>query len=338
MTATASTEGRRVSARACCRVDLAGGTLDIWPLGLLHRGASTVNVAIDVEARVSLEAYGTCRVQQGEDVLEAPTWRELAGVEGGELVSLLAIELGLPPASVRLQSDSPRGGGLGGSSALGVALVAAGEAWLGVPDSGPHRRAALVRDVEARLMGLPTGRQDQYAALYGGVLEILYRAGGEEVSPLAVDLDLLGRSLLVAYTGRSHFSAGKNWQVVKRRLDGETESVELFAGIAGAARDVAEELRRGDLAEAGRAVGREWGFRRRLAEGVSTPEIEVLLEAALGAGAWGGKATGAGGGGCVVVLAPPERREAVREAMGERAESVLECRPSPRPVSVEDAL
>ncbi|MEZ5331751.1 MAG: hypothetical protein R2991_06800 [Thermoanaerobaculia bacterium] len=327
-----------MSARACCRVDLAGGTLDIWPLGLLHEGARTINVAVDLEARVSLEASPVCRVEQGGELLEASSWRELAGIAGGELVGLLALELALPPAAVRLHSDSPRGGGLGGSSALGVALVAAAEAWTGAAASDPHRRAALVRDVEARLMGLPTGRQDQYAALYGGALEILYRPGGEVVSALPVDLEILGRSLVVAYTGRSHFSAGSNWEVIRRRLDGDRESVDLFTGIATAACDVAEALRDGDIAAAGRAVGREWSFRRRLAEGVSSAEIEALLAAAARAGAWGGKATGAGGGGCVAVLAPPERREAVASVLESGGARVLDCRPSARPVTVEDAV
>lgn len=327
-----------MSARACCRVDLAGGTLDIWPLGLLHPGARTVNVAIDLEARVTLSSATSCRVRQGEDALEARGWSELATLEGGELVALLALELDLPPAAVRMESDSPRGGGLGASSALGVAFVAAAEAWAGRPASPLHRRAALVRDVEARLMGLPTGRQDHYAALLGGALEIRYRAGGDRVSRLPVDLDALAASLVVAYTGRSHFSAGSNWQVVRRRLDGEPESIELFEGISGAAADVAEALRTGDIAAAGEAMAREWSFRRRLAPGVSTPEIEELLEAAREAGAWGGKATGAGGGGCVAVLGPAERREAVRRALAARSATILECRPSDRPVTVDDGV
>lgn len=336
MTATPSTDRRAVSARASCRVDLAGGTLDIWPLGLLHAGARTVNVAVDLEARVTLSGSTRCRVRQGATTLEADDWPALGRLEGGELVALLAEELEVPPASVLLESDSPRGGGLGASSALGVAFVAAAESWLGRAASPPARRAALVRDVEARLMALPTGRQDQYAALLGGALEIRYRPGGEEVDRLPVDLEELGRCLLVAYTGRSHFSAGSNWQVVRRRLDGDPESIELFDGIAGSAIQVAEALRSGDLAAAGEAVGREWTFRRRLARGVSTPKIEELLEAARGAGAWGGKATGAGGGGCVAVLCPPQTREAVARTLAERGGSLLDCLPSPRAVSVED--
>lgn len=278
-----------------------------------------------------------CRVLQGSTTLEADDWAALGELEGGELVALLAGELELPRAEVVLESDSPRGGGLGASSALGVAFVAAAEAWAGREASAPGWRAGLVRDVEARLMGLPTGRQDQYAALLGGALEIRYRPGGEEVSRLPVDLEELGRCLVVAYTGRSHFSAGSNWQVVRRRLDGDAESIELFDGITAAAIEVAAALRAGDLAAAGSAMGREWTFRRRLAAGVSTPKIEELLDAARGAGAWGGKATGAGGGGCVVVLCPPPDRGAVGRALAERGGHLLDCRPSPRPVSVEDA-
>jgi D-glycero-alpha-D-manno-heptose-7-phosphate kinase len=317
-------------------VDLAGGTLDIWPLGLLHSGARTINVAVDLEARVRLIPATRCSVGQGGRTLEAEDWHGIAGLEGGELVALLALELGLPAVAVELESDSPRGGGLGASSALGVAFVAAAEAWLGCEPSGPGRRADLVRDVEARLMGLPTGRQDQLAALLGGALEICYRPGGEVVSHLPVDLEGLGAALVVAYTGQSHFSAGSNWQVVRRRLDGEAESIELFEGITAAAIDVAAALAKDDLGAAGAAVAREWSFRRRLAPEVTTPQIEALLEAARRAGAWGGKATGAGGGGSVALLCPPERRPAVCGALGELGASLLACRPSSRAVSVVD--
>ena len=337
MAATRPTEPGAVSARASCRVDLAGGTLDIWPLGLLHPGARTINVAIDVEARVVLTKSARCSVRQDGTTVEADDWPGLAEVPGGELVGLLASELDLPAAAVLLESDSPRGGGLGASSALGVAFVAAAEAWTGRPPSETGWRAGLVRDVEARLMSLPTGCQDQYAALLGGALEILYGPGGEEVSRLAVDLEALGESLVVAYSGRSHFSAGSNWQIVRRRLDGDAESIELFAGITAAAVDTAAALAAGDLPAVGAAVGREWSYRRRLAEGISTPKLEELLAAAREAGAWGGKATGAGGGGCVAVLCPAARRDAVREALAQHGGQVLACRPGSRPVSVGDA-
>ncbi len=322
-------------ARAWCRVDLAGGTLDIWPLGVLHRGARTVNVAIDLPVEVELRlSGGGFAVEQGGTSFRAATAIELGREPTTDLIGLILEELAAPPVHVRVTSGSPRGGGLGASSALAVGLIASVEALLDRPPSSPSRVSALARDLEARLMGLPTGRQDQYPPLLGGALEILYAVGGEQVRPLDCDLDALGRSLIVAYTGRSHFSAGKNWEVIRRRLDGEAESIAHFDGICKAATRAAAALESGDLAAVGAAMSDEWSHRRRLADGVSTPEIERLLAVAAVHGAWGGKATGAGGGGCIAVLAPGERKKFVAEAIGDAGARVLLTAPACEPLEV----
>lgn len=331
---------RTATARAWCRADLAGGTLDIWPLGVLHPGARTVNVAIGLAAtaRVARRASGY-RVRQGDAVTEAATAAELAEHPEGALAGRLLEALGTPPVDVELATGSPRGAGLGGSSALSVALLAAVETLAGreVGSGGlsHHRVATLIRDVEARLMALPTGVQDHFPGLLGGVLEIEYLPGEERVRRLAVDLDRLAASLLVVYTGRSHFSAGNNWQVIRRRLDGDAETVELFAGIAAAAAEMPAALESGDLPAVGGLMSREWSFRRRLADGISTPEVESLLAAAARHGAWGGKVTGAGGGGCVAILVPPERRTAVVRELTAAGGQVLDAPPRGEPLRVE---
>lgn len=305
-----------VVATAPCRVDLAGGTLDIWPLGLLHGGARTVNVALSLGVRVALSRRSRgWEVRQGGDRVAAPTVAALAEAPAAALPAALLEATGAPPLDIEIVSDSPRGAGLGASSSVAVALLVALERLEGAVPSDRQGKALLARDVEARLMSLPTGLQDHLAALHGGVLEIVHEPGGERVRRLPVDRDALARSLVVAYSGQSHFSAGENWRVVRARLDGEAESVELFGGIAEVAGEVATALRQGDLERTGRLVGREWSLRRRLSDGVSTPRLEEQLAAGLAAGAWGGKACGAGGGGCLALLAPPGRREEVVAAM-----------------------
>jgi D-glycero-alpha-D-manno-heptose-7-phosphate kinase len=329
-------QARRTSARAWCRVDLAGGTLDIWPIGVLHSSSRTVNVAIDLAVEVELSpSPDSYVVIQGESMVEADSAEGLVASEESALVGLIVGELELPSVEIRVRSASPRGGGLGASSALAVALIAASESYLGRPASGAAQRSALARDLEARLMGLPTGTQDHYPALLGGVLEVEHRAGGERVRRLDVDLDLLAESLVVAYTGQSHFSAGNNWKIVRRRLDGDPETMELFDGIRDVTVELPAVLEAGDLEEAGRLMSREWSYRRRLAEGVSTPVIESLLERSVAAGAWGGKVCGAGGGGSIALLAPPERRQVVVEALTEGGAQVLPARPTDGELRVE---
>lgn len=324
------------TARAWCRVDLAGGTLDIWPLGLFHPGACTVNVAIDLAATVHVRrSADDYLVRQGGSVVRARSAAELVAHPEAALVGVVAAALGLPPVEVELASDSPRGGGLGGSSALAVALIAAAEEELGLARTQPHEKVRLARDLEARLMSLPTGNQDHYPALLGGALEIRHAPGGERVRRLDVDLEHLGESLLVVYSGASHFSAGNNWEVVRRRLNGEAEVTELFRGIAAAAAELAPALEAGDLPRVGELMSREWSFRRRLAQGISTPLLESLVERALALGVWGGKACGAGGGGCLVFLCPPERKGAVTAGLEELGGTVLPARPTGEPLAVE---
>ena len=325
-----------VVVRAWCRVDFGGGTLDIWPLGLLHPGARTVNVAVDLAVTVELQPSpaGGYVVRQGASRTEAPSAAELARHQETALIGVIAEALELPPFEVSLASESPRGGGLGASSGLAVAFLVAAEEAFDRPRSRPERIAALARDLEARLMGLPTGLQDHYPALLGGALEILAEPGGERVRSLAVNLERLGDSLLVVYSGQSHFSAGNNWQVVRRRLDGETFVSGLFAGIAETTAELTPALEAGDFARVGELMSREWSYRRQLAAGISTPVLESLLHTASTHGAWGGKACGAGGGGSLAILCPPERRSGIAAALQKAGGEILKARPVATPLTI----
>ncbi|MFN7942665.1 MAG: hypothetical protein U0X73_13835 [Thermoanaerobaculia bacterium] len=325
-----------IRARAWCRVDFAGGTLDIWPLGLLHPGASTVNVAIDLPVDVSFATRDRdFVVVQGERRAVTPRRADLLSDPDTALVGLVLEHFALPPCEIALDSRSPRGAGLGASSALTVALIAVAEAARGTAPSAALDRARLARDLEARLMGLPTGMQDHLPAQLGGALAIEHPPGGEVVRRLAVDLGALGDRLVLAYTGQSHFSAGNNWGVIRRRLDGDSDVSARLDRIRDAALDVASALARADWATAGAAMGGEWEARRGLAPELSTVRIEALLATARDLGAWGGKACGAGGGGCVAVLAPPERLEELTSRWSELGAQVLRCRPTAEPLRIE---
>lgn len=318
----------RVTAR--CRVDFAGGTLDIWPLGLLHPGSSTVNVAIDLPVVVELEPRTSgWTIVQGEERTECADAAGLAADPQTALVGLVAEQAGLGGGAVRIASGSPRGAGLGASSALTVALLAAAEiATAGRLVETPAARAAVARDLEARLMSLPTGRQDHFPAQLGGALVLEHRAGGERIRPLAVDLAALGARWIVAYTGQSHFSAGNNWQVVRARLDGEASIVSHLDRVRDVARGVVVALEAADWPRLGALLAEEWQERRGFAEGISTPRIEELLAVAARLGAWGGKACGAGGGGCLVALAPPERRPEIEAAWSAAGARILAAPPT----------
>lgn len=326
-----------IRARARCRVDLGGGTLDIWPLGLLFPGAQTVNVALDVSVEVTLERRASgFRLLTDGGTVDAASAEDLAADREGALPGVVAAALGLPPVTISIRSGSPRGGGLGASSAVTVALIAAGDRLLGRDRREPGATARLARDLEARLMRLPTGTQDHYPALLGGGLVVAFAPGGETVRRLHVDLAGLERHLLLVYTGQSHFSAATNWEIIRRCLEADPEVRGLLGGIAEVAAALPEPLEAGDWQTAGELVGREWSFRRQLAAGVSVPAVDRLLERALEMGAWGGKACGAGGGGSVALIVPADRRAAIAEALAAIGGEPLAAAPSDTPLELDE--
>jgi len=321
-----------VTARAWCRADLAGGTLDIWPLGLLFPGSRTVNVALDlpVDVTVTLAADGRYRVTSVAQSVDEASVHELARSPVFGLVGVVLEHLDAPAVTVDVDSSSPRGGGLGASSAMTVALIAAADRALGRPGRSVDQTVALARDLEARLMSLPTGCQDHYPALRGGALVVRHRPGGPVAEELPVDLDRLGRHLIIVDSGASHFSAGTNWGIIRGCLEADAAVRSRFEGIVEAAAAVETALAAGDLEGVGRWMSSEWAHRRELAPGVSVPVIERLLEAGAAAGAWGGKACGAGGGGCLALVAPEGARAAVVERLEAAGGRVLPARPTAR--------
>jgi D-glycero-alpha-D-manno-heptose-7-phosphate kinase len=328
-----------LEASAPARVDLAGGTLDLWPLHVLHPGSQTINVAIDREAgcRVRGGSEGllvrsqdrgfTKRARSAGELLTEP-----ATALVGSLLEALEIEEEL---EIEFWSGVPFGSGLGGSSALTVALLGALE------NRSPRNfsvmdRVDFVRDVETRVLGKPAGVQDYYPPLEGGAHIIEFLPGRTSARRITVDAKLWGEHLTLFDSGVSHSSGMNNWEILRARLEGDPAVAENLESVREAADGMAQALIRGDFPAMGAAMDREWSARRKLAPVVSTPAIERAIASALSAGAWGGKACGAGGGGCVALLSPRERTSAVREALSQLAEgAVLDVQVVDRGLSVE---
>lgn len=311
-----------IEASAPARVDLAGGTLDLWPLHALHPGSVTVNLAIDRRA--------SCRVRRGGEGIrlvapdrgldrQARSARELSGDPGTALVGALLEELA-PGGGIELEfrSGVPFGSGLGGSSALAVA-VAAALARLSGAAFGGAGGVEFVRDVETRVLGKPAGVQDYYPAFEGGLHVLRFETGRTAAEREDVDAEAWDAHLTLFDTGAAHSSGMNNWEIFRRRLEGDLEVTQALEKVAAAARAMAAAASGRDFGGMGRALDEEWKARRELAPVVSSPAIEAAISAAIAAGAWGGKACGAGGGGCVVFLSPRQRTSAVREALGRLA-------------------
>ena len=155
------------------------------------------------------------------------------------------------------------------------------------------------------------------------------------MTSLDVDLERLGRHLRLVFTGQSHVSATNNWEIVRRRLDGEKETREVLGAVAKLAQQMADSLVAGDPERVGKLMSEEWQLRRRLSPIASTPAIENLLEVALASGAWGGRACGAGGGGCVALICPASTAEAMERQLEAAGGRVLRAVPTSIGLRVE---
>lgn len=321
---------KNVSVRVPVRVDLAGGTLDLWPLYLFHPGARTVNVAVSLwaECEVSPRIDAAIEVRLGDEEYNR-TYESIGEMAEDPRVALIARAVEHFHATgilIVTRTEAPRGSGLGGSSALAVALVRALSEFAGEPLEG-EELINLVRDLETRLLRIPAGIQDYYPAVYGGLGALHLEPGRVARHSMRFPLGELAELMIVHYTGVSHFSGTNNWEIFKRRIDGDAEVTRGLERIAQAAIALEKALDALDPEAAGAALSQEWKARRTLIDGVATPQIDKAIRAATKAGAWGGKVCGAGGGGCIVFLAPKELRSAVIEAIAKTGGRTLELAP-----------
>lgn len=330
----------RIHAYAPTRIDLAGGTLDIWPLYLFHPGAVTVNAAITRYAHCVLEPRRDPRIILiSRDSNTREEFSSLAALASHQRLRLpLLAELAryfAPPRGFRMTtwSEVPAGAGLGGSSALAVAICAALAKFTRSRVSS-HDWIALSRDIEARVLGVPTGEQDHYPAVYGSVGAVHLDPGRTWREPLRVDWRALESRLLLVYTGQPRRSGINNWQVLKRTLDGDPRLRRNFAEIAATAAAMRVALASRQWSRVARLLDREWRTRRRNAPAIATPFIDRLVAIARRHGA-AGKVCGAGGGGCVVFICAPARRGALAQALANAGATLLPFKLARRGVRVE---
>jgi len=345
-----------ILSEAPTRVDLAGGTLDIWPLYLFHGNSQTINVAI--------RCYARCRLTPRRDRAIHLISRDLAREERfpsldalvktrkfrlpllARLVvafvksrSLVAPLLGMTGKresggfSLETDSDSPAGAGLGGSSSLNIAICGALVRFTGKRLSS-EKLIKIAGDVEAQVLGVPTGVQDYYAAAYGGVQAIRLAPGGIVSERLAVNhADLAARGVL-CYSGESRNSGINNWEVMKAHVDGNRAVRRHFDRIAAIAAAMRSAMEQNDWKETARLLNQEWEARERNHPGITTPGIERLIRAARRNGARAAKACGAGGGGCVFFLCEPGAKRNVETVLRRAGARVIPFVVAPRGLAV----
>jgi len=334
----------RVSAIAPTRIDLAGGTLDVYPLYLFEGGGLTVNAAISIYGHMTVEERADTRVH----IRSADTGVEETFTDLDEMQSRMGGDLDLVKKALRfyckqsdprrglnvtLRSEAPRGSGLGASSAL---LMALSSALNEIKNLGlsKDRLIDLGANIEAQVIGIPTGKQDYFPPLFGGVCSIWFDVDGHHLEqldkaglPNPPDLiDHLNERLILTFTNINRFSGVTNWAMLKRYIEKEGDTVAHMRRIKEAALAIRQSLTTGDLDEFARLLAVEWENRKALAEGVTTPEIDAMIAVAEAKGARASKLCGAGGGGCMITYAEPEDVPAVKEALADAGATLMPFR------------
>jgi D-glycero-alpha-D-manno-heptose-7-phosphate kinase len=293
-----------LTARAPTRLDFGGGWTDVPPYSD-EEGGFVCNVAITRHATVLVRAAD-------DDGAGVDTRR----AADSALAEAAVKRAGIAGINVEITSDFPLGAGLGGSSAAGVAVNGALAAWRGASID----RTALAeqsRAIEVEDLGVPGGRQDHYAAAYGGALALTFGEGTRvRRLPLSPELKAsLERRCIVAYTGQSRISGDTITAVLDAYRRRDPRVLHALDRMKALARAMADELCEHDVDSLGELVWEHWQFQRSLHPSIPTPLIDAILERARAAGARGGKALGASGGGCVLIIAGEDNVEPVTDAV-----------------------
>jgi D-glycero-alpha-D-manno-heptose-7-phosphate kinase len=314
-----------IESSAPTRVDLAGGTIDIWPLYLFHPGATTVNFALSLLASVRLETRDDQRIileSRDRGVRVETTVANLdvlARDEELEMVSKM-VHFFHPEVGFHLvtNSEAPAGAGISGSSALAIALIGALNRLVG--NRYEERKfITLAANIETTVIKVPAGFQDYYPAFYGSASCIHFRPDGISREHLSVDEDELERRFAICYAGEPRLSGINNWDIFKRHIDGDTDLFEIFEHIRDAATHMRAALLAGDWTAVGEVMRKAYPNRKRLAPGITTPHMDRLVEKALANGAEAAKVCGAGGGGCIAFLCGEGRKQDVEQALAAEA-------------------
>ena len=313
-----------IRSKAPLRLGLAGGGSDVAPYCDWY-GGCILNATINLYAHCTIieRKDGIIRIEASdlEQVVEYQTSNQLP------LDNRLDLHKGVynriisdffPGATLSFTlltySDAPPGSGLGSSSTMVVAIIKAFAEWLNIP-LGEYDIAHLAYDIERNDLGLSGGKQDQYAATFGGVNFMeFFKDDRTIVNPLRVKqwiIDELEESLILYYLGVSRSSAQIIDEQKKNTSSGNQIAIEAMHRIKQSAIEMKEAILKGDIDALARIMGAAWKDKKKMATAISNPLIENIFNIALNAGAMTGKISGAGGGGFIFFVAKPEKKMAV---------------------------
>ena len=314
-----------IRSKAPLRLGLAGGGSDVSPYSDLYGG-------LILNATINLSAYCTIETTEGDMVrvdaydadahVDCPMGLTLEGapdlVRG--VYNRVVSDFGPVPSAFRIttSNDAPAGSGLGTSSTMVVCILKCFAEWMNLP-MGDYEIARLAYEIERKDLALAGGKQDQYAAAFGGFnfMEFLQN-DIVIVNPLKIKgwiVDELESSMVLYYTGRSRSSAAIISEQQRNTSSGNAVAIDAMNRIKQSSIDMKLALLKGDMTEFGRILGQAWEDKKKMAGAITNPVIQEAFDTALAAGATAGKVSGAGGGGFMMLMVPPTRKTAVVKAL-----------------------
>ncbi|GDX53370.1 dehydrogenase [Bacteroidota bacterium] len=309
-----------IRSKSPLRIGLAGGGTDVSPYSDLYGGVilnATVSmyayatIEPTIDGKIVLHAIDKNEQLEFSSVTELPIDGSLDLLKG--IYNRIVRDYVKKPLSFRLSTyvDAPAGSGLGSSSSLVVAILAAFCEWQNIP-LGEYEIAKLAFDIERKDLAMAGGKQDQYAAAFGGFnLMEFYKDEKVIVNPLRIKENYLNEmqfSLLLYYTGTSRLSSKIIEMQSKNIHQKNDKSIEAMHQLKLQAVRMKEAILKGNLNEIGEVLNDGWQSKKQTADGISNPMIDEIYEAALKTGATGGKISGAGGGGFMFFWCPNHTR------------------------------
>ena len=305
-----------IRSKAPLRLGLAGGGTDVSPYSDQFGGA-ILNATVDLYAYASLEPLNNGKIEfciDGTDqCFTTSSQKTLEIQEGYELFigvyNRVIKEFNLEPLSFRLTSyiETPQGSGLGTSSTIVVSLLGAFVEWLNLP-LGKYDIAHLAYEIERVDLKMAGGKQDQYAATFGGINFLEFSANDKViVNPLNLKSKIVNElelNLLLYFTATQRLSAKIITDQVKNVVQKNESAINAMHKLKEQAHQMKENLLRGDLNKIGEILQFGWENKKRMADSISNSLIDEIYETAIRSGATGGKISGAGGGGFMFFFCP----------------------------------
>ncbi len=310
---------RYIRSRAPLRIGMAGGGTDVDPYAS-EKGGVVFNSTITKYAYCTITPNNTNKIHiesTGYGKMEAPLDGGPLPLDGNmDIVKAVTNHFEIKDGCrMLLQSDAPPGSGLGGSSTVIVAAIAAVSEWIGEKMTSSEM-AHLAYKLEREDIGLKGGKQDQYAAVFGGFNLMKFRADGVDVNKIKIrekTLNELQYRSVLCYTGDTRESANIIDSQVKSFKRGDNElALDRSKEIA---LEMAATLEKDDIDETGRLLDLGWQYKKQFSEKITNPKIEELYNAAMSSGAIGGKVSGAGGGGFMFFICDYDKKFVVSEEL-----------------------